>query len=760
MSITHWVRRSHRGSLARLWPVLAAVLLVVPVASAWAGSQSWTGSGPRAKSVYGLARDPQNTQRLWAASFGSGVYRTTDGGTTWTGSRTGLLNTFTRCIAVNAHHPDSLFCGTNDGIYGSIDGGVTWVELLATPVSVRAITWHPVKTAIAYAGTYGNGIYKTTNGGVSWSSVNSGLVNTDVRAIALQPAKPDTMFCGTGTLGGLHQSFNGGLTWKQVADPVANANAIDAVQYDQATQTTIYAAKVDRGVIQSTNGGVTWVTLNAGLPTLQCRALSVVDTLRYVGTDSAGVFVSGVKNTTWRAASGGLTNLSVQALLSVQGAGSTVWAGTDGGGVYRSVSQGGTWTQYDGGLLNTSAFALAVRSATPVHTLYDGAGFGDQFWRSGDQASTWTRATYLFTHDSERAVVVDPLAATTLYMAAYGAGVYRSVDDGATWLYPDSLTLTMSNQSVRALVAYPGQSGHVFAGNGYGVYESTNSGTSWTSRVGNLPPSFTVHSLALVPGSPVTLYAGNDSAGVYKTVDGGVTWVARNSGLQSLFIHALVVDADNPLSLFAATDSGVFASLDGAGTWSKSSTGLPSGATGFDTRTLIQDPAHHNVLYCGLYGAGVFQSLDHGATWQSLFGQNGLSSLFVRSLAIDGFGGVLYAGHDAGVQQLTGYAFAVAVGDPSARPSDDLALSVRRRPGEAVWTIAFRAPATAAARLDVMDASGRRVAGIPLGEMRAGSHLLRWQPRATSGDPLAAGVYWARLRVAGRVRTARVVQLP
>ena len=134
----------------------SAILSLLSAPAARAGVQTWTGSGPRAKSVYGLARDPLNASRLWAASFGAGIYTTTNGGTTWTVSRTGLLNTFARCVTVNPHHPDSLFCGTNDGIYGSTDGGTTWAELLATPCVASyprgrgsACAWRPVCCAPA-----------------------------------------------------------------------------------------------------------------------------------------------------------------------------------------------------------------------------------------------------------------------------------------------------------------------------------------------------------------------------------------------------------------------------------------------------------------------------------------------------------------------------------------------------------------------------------------------------------------------------------
>src|SRR5690348_2541624 len=66
--------------------LLAATVLAAAL-PAHAGNQTWTGNGPRAKSVYAIARDPLNASRMWAATFGAGVYRSLDGGATWSGSR-------------------------------------------------------------------------------------------------------------------------------------------------------------------------------------------------------------------------------------------------------------------------------------------------------------------------------------------------------------------------------------------------------------------------------------------------------------------------------------------------------------------------------------------------------------------------------------------------------------------------------------------------------------------------------------------------
>ncbi len=117
----------------------------------------WTGTAPRAKSIKGIARDPLNSSRMWVASFGAGVYRSVDGGVTWTGHRSGLGNTFVRCVTPQPNHPDSVFCGTNGGIFLSVDGGLNWNQILATSVSVRAIAVHPIRTGVIYAATFGNG---------------------------------------------------------------------------------------------------------------------------------------------------------------------------------------------------------------------------------------------------------------------------------------------------------------------------------------------------------------------------------------------------------------------------------------------------------------------------------------------------------------------------------------------------------------------------------------------------------------------------
>ncbi|MEP7028541.1 MAG: hypothetical protein ABI960_08090, partial [Candidatus Eisenbacteria bacterium] len=495
-----------------LLPAGVAIALVFTAAAVSAGPSTWTGNGPRARSLEAIARDPLQPARMWAAAFGAGVYRSLDGGATWTAYRSGLTNTFVRCLADNPAHPDSIWCGANDGVFLSVDGGVRWSLALATTGSVRGITLQPARPSTVYASTYGDGIFKSINGGLSWSAIDLGLANPNVRGVAVDPSRTNHLLSATGTGSGIEQSQDGGLNWSVLADTTASAGAAESVVFDGLGPLRVYAGTFGRGVLRSLDGGTNWTTINRGLGDLRTRALVLADTVRYVGTQGSGVFWTSLTDTVWHPAGAGITAPTVDALFASPSNAAQVWAGTDGGGLFRSDNRGSSWTQLDGGLLSTYGFALAVRPWT--HALYAGLGFGDQFWKSTDGAVSWTRARFLFSRDSEHAVAVDPAAATTLYLTAYGSGVYRSTDDGATWENPDSLGGTLGNPFVRALVAWPAQSGHLLVGTGAGPFESLDGGATWVSRAGNLPASFGVHALAIRPGSPTSLFAGNDSAGV------------------------------------------------------------------------------------------------------------------------------------------------------------------------------------------------------------------------------------------------------
>ena len=106
-------------------------------------------------------------------------------------------------------------------------------------------------------------MFKSTNGGAAWSAVNTGLTNTVVYALAIDPATPSTLYAGTDG-GGVFKSTNGGAAWSAVNTGLT-ATDVHALAIDPATPSTLYAGTTGGGVFKSTNGGGAWSAVNTGL---------------------------------------------------------------------------------------------------------------------------------------------------------------------------------------------------------------------------------------------------------------------------------------------------------------------------------------------------------------------------------------------------------------------------------------------------------------------------------------------------------------
>jgi photosystem II stability/assembly factor-like uncharacterized protein len=145
------------------------------------------------------------------------------------------------------------------------------------------------------------------------------------------------------------------------------------------------------------------------------------------------------------------------------------------------------------------------------------------------------------------------------------------------------------------------------------IFKSTDGGASWTDlrvptdSVGDCDECLPVGVLAVDPQRPDTLYAGGD-VGVLKSMDGGASWNAMNSGLPWppktwTGVGALVIDPHDSNTLYATLDGQVFRSTDGAATWTPvDSSGLTVPFVG----TLAIDPKDHSTVYAGTGGGGIF----------------------------------------------------------------------------------------------------------------------------------------------------------
>jgi hypothetical protein len=184
---------------------------------------------------------------------------------------------------------------------------------------------------------------------MSWASVNTGLANRYVLALAMIGT---TLFAGTYFDGGVFRSTNNGADWTAASNGLTNMDVLALA----AKGAALFAGTAGDGIFRSTDDGVTWTAVNTGLLNTTVGAFAVSGTTIFVGTLS-GVFRSTDNGSTWLDASNGLTNNTVLALAT---SGTSLFAGTLGGGVFHSTNNGTDWNEINDGLtmLNVRAFAV------------------------------------------------------------------------------------------------------------------------------------------------------------------------------------------------------------------------------------------------------------------------------------------------------------------------------------------------------------------------------------------------------------------
>lgn len=361
-----------------------AVHLIASAHVALAGLNVWTTRGPGVGDAYvlALAIDPTTPSTLYAG-MGGGVVKSTDGGSTWGALSTGLTNV--SALAIDPTTPSTLYAATEGtkvrggSVFKSTDGGNSWSDTALTgtifgPVrvalgedvpengsktvtlanargvggfptfSVVGIVIDPTMSRTLYATTILGGVLKSTDGGGSWSAVNTGLADSSdgtprfafVNALVIDPAAPSTLYAAKGFGGGVFKSTDSAGGWN--ASGLTNTD-IRAFAIDPITPDTLYVAS-DADVFKSTDGAGSWKAITAGLSNTSVSAL-VIDpnspSTLYAGT-GGGVFKSTDGAWSWHVMNAGLTNTNVEALAIDPITSSRLFAGTFGGGVF-SIQQ-------------------------------------------------------------------------------------------------------------------------------------------------------------------------------------------------------------------------------------------------------------------------------------------------------------------------------------------------------------------------------------------------------------------------------------
>jgi uncharacterized repeat protein (TIGR02543 family) len=374
------------------------------------------------------------TPAAWAADTG-----------TWT--QLPLYERRLLCLAIDSLTPSTLYAGTGgSGVFCSTDSGTTWtaVNTGLTDPWIWSLAVNPLTPTTLYAGTDGHGVFRSTNSGTTWTAVNTGLTNPHVSSLAIHPLTPTTLYAGT--TGGVFRSTNGGTTWTMANTGLTNP-WIWSLAVNPLTPSTLYAGTVG-GVFRSTNDGTTWIAVNTGLTDLWVLSLAInplTPSTLFAGTAGSGVFRSTNNGTTWTAVNTGLTDPWIWSLAINPLTPSILYTGTGGSGVFRydAVSSYAltttTWPSA-GGSIERSPDVLSYAAGTVVTlTAIPAAGYTFTGW-SGDLSDTANPTTVRMDVNKTITAIFD-IDTYTLTVNVSGSGSVAKFPDQATYSHGTSVQL-------------------------------------------------------------------------------------------------------------------------------------------------------------------------------------------------------------------------------------------------------------------------------------------------------------------------------
>lgn len=540
-------------------------------------SLSWEFSDITA--VQRIVINPLNTNTLFAATS-EGTYKSTDAGETWSLSHSVVM---AMDVAMNPNDTTILYvaCGNgnsspNPGLYKTTDAGTTWTKLTSGLPSANfgrtAISISPSNPSIVYAGitnasTFGViGLYKTTNDGASWTNVSTynyvGTQGWYNNVVAVHPLNPDTVYCN-----GLYisRTTNGGPNLSHVSSS-AHADH-HALAFDPTNPSIIYFG-TDGGVYKTLNGSASFIDCNNGFVTTQ--------------------FYPGFANSLYDStiALGGLQDNGV-----LKYSGSLSWTMVDGGD--------GGWCAIDPtnhNIMYDEYIYLTISKSTNGGLTFLSANAG--------LPSNSSNANFI------APFVMSPSNPNILYAGA--KNVFKTTNAAASWFAPNGganlngtkiACIGVSYTSPDTLLAATG-SGALGENPLFQVFRSTNGGQSWTNVTGNLPNRYPTD-IEFDPTDSRNVYmtySGYGTGHVFKSSDGGQNWINITGNLPDIPHQSITLDPEEPSQLYVGTDLGVFRTTINDTTWEDFNDGMPLAMV----LDLTVSRANH-ALRASTFGNGVYE---------------------------------------------------------------------------------------------------------------------------------------------------------
>ncbi len=716
-----------RSSVPHACRALAAVVAAVAVAAPGVGQTyseelfdalRWENIGParggRSIAVAGSAARPYE---YYFGATGGGLWKTTDGGNNWRPVTDGQITSASiGAVQVCEANPDVVYIGTGetqlrgniqqgDGVYKSTDGGATWKHMgLAETQNVARIRIHPTDCNTVWVAAFGvhsmpnpeRGVYKSTNGGVSWRKLLYRDERTGAVDISLDPNNPAVMYAALweawrkswgmssgGPGSGLFKSTDFGETWTEITRneglPQGMIGKIGvAVSPPAPWRVWALVEAEDGGVFRSDDGGATWTRTN---DERKLRQRAFYYTRIYADTKDPDV-VYALNTGLYRSRDGGQT--FPEAIRVPHGDNHDLWIapndpnrlinGNDGGGNV-SVNAGQTWTEQD---YSTAQF---YRVITTHHDPYFICGAQQDNSTACIPSAGWDHLSedaggpeFLFeVGGCESGYIANsPANHNIFYAGCYGGALSRY--DHATGqtrainVWPENPMGQSSEDLIeRVQWTYPIVFSHhdpnvLYTGT-QKVWKTTNEGQSWQQISPDLTradPSTmgpsggpltkdqtgvetyaTVFTIAPSYHDANVIWAGSDDGYVHVTRDGGANWRNVTPRDAPDFVRVNTIEA-SPTTPGRAYVAGIRYLVDNdrspyiwkTDNYGESWTKVVNGIPQDDfVRAVREDPKRSGLLYAASEKT-VYVSWNDGADWQPL--TMNLPNVQVSDLVVEG----------------------------------------------------------------------------------------------------------------------------
>jgi photosystem II stability/assembly factor-like uncharacterized protein len=673
----------------------------------------WTRTnGPEGVAISSLANIDGT---IYAGTVVNGVYASTDDGINWTARNSGIETIEVRSILSSQGY---LFAGTfGGGVYHSSDEGQTWIA--PSNGATLAVESMVIDDSFIFAGTVSDGVYRSSDNGVTWEQKIS--VFLGYRAMCksgnkvIASSSNYTLF-----------TTDHGETW----DYITQLDGAEIFSF-YCDGNTIFAGGRNK-IYRSIDNGNTFTTINLNFTfgIVNIYSITAVGSTLFMATSYDGVYKSTDNGSTWSSANTGMGPKDVRAIIASNS--STLIAGTEYVGMYRSIDLGLSWNKSNSGFPAGMSILSLLVSEPSVY-----AGTRDGIYRTDNNGDSWMKMTG--TNDTINYSTVWGMCEKDGDLFAgiffqFNSTVYKSTDKGTTWIrsgagLPSDLSFIFS-------MATSGN--NLIAATDEGIYYSSDGGAGWHQT--NSPNLYTP---GLAASGDFVYAAVPSGAGVYRSVDNGVTWTVA---LQSTVDYVEVAAIDN--NAFAGSFfGGARYSSNNGSSWFASG-GFPSDASVF-----ALGPVSDEMVLAGtdLAPSWIYASFDNGVSF-SPYSEGLAERASVEAFAVnDTF---MFAGtDDHGVWRRLRPGI-VSVQTETEIPLEFHLAQNYPNPFNPTTTIGYSIPSDGFVKLIVFNTLGEEISALVNEFKSGGSYEINFD----AGD-LSSGIYFYSLEVNKFISVKKMILL-